>query len=37
MIPGVEDAVKKGVAVILTTRTPGRRVLDVYGYPGSVT
>ena len=37
MIPGVEEAVKKGVAVILTTRTPGGRVLDVYGYPGSVT
>ena len=37
MIPGVEDAVKKGVAVVLTTRTPGGRVLDVYGYPGSVT
>lgn len=37
MIPGIEDAVKKGVAVVLTTRTPGGRVLDVYGYPGSVT
>lgn len=37
MVPGVEDAVKKGVAVVLTTRTPGGRVLDVYGYPGSVT
>lgn len=37
MVPGIEDAVKKGVAVILTTRTPGGRVLDVYGYPGSVT
>lgn len=37
MIPGIEDAVKMGVAVVLTTRTPGGRVLDVYGYPGSVT
>lgn len=37
MVPGIADAVKKGVAVILTTRTPGGRVLDVYGYPGSVT
>ena len=37
MVPGIEDAVKKGVAVVLTTRTPGGRVLDVYGYPGSVT
>lgn len=37
MVPGIEDAVKKGVAVVLATRTPGGRVLDVYGYPGSVT
>ena len=37
MVQGIEDAVKKGVAVVLTTRTPGGRVLDVYGYPGSVT
>lgn len=37
MVPGIEDAVKAGIAVILTTRTPGGRVLDVYGYPGSVT
>ena len=37
MVAGIEDAVKKGVAVVLTTRTPGGRVLDVYGYPGSVT
>lgn len=37
MISGIEDAVKAGVAVVLTSRTPGGRVLDVYGYPGSVT
>ena len=37
MVAGIEDAVKAGVAVVLTTRTPGGRVLDVYGYPGSVT
>lgn len=37
MVPGIEDAVKAGLAVVLTTRTPGGRVLDVYGYPGSVT
>lgn len=37
MVPGIADAIKKGIAVILTTRTPGGRVLDVYGYPGSVT
>ena len=37
MIPGIADAVQKGVAVVLTTRTVGGRVLDVYGYPGSVT
>lgn len=37
MISGIEDAVKAGVAVVLTSRTAGGRVLDVYGYPGSVT
>lgn len=37
MIGGIEDAVKAGVAVVLTSRTAGGRVLDVYGYPGSVT
>lgn len=37
MVSGIEDAVKQGIAVVLTTRTPGGRVLDVYGYPGSVT
>lgn len=37
LIPAIEDAVKAGVAVVLTTRVPGGRVLNVYGYPGSVT
>ena len=37
MVPGIRDAVAAGVAVVITTRTPGGRVLDVYGYPGSVT
>lgn len=37
MVSGIEDAVKAGVAVVLTTRAAGGRVLDVYGYPGSVT
>ena len=37
MIEGIRRATEKGVAVVLTTRTPGGRVLDVYGYPGSVT
>lgn len=37
MLSGIEDAVKAGVAVVLTTRAAGGRVLDVYGYPGSVT
>ena len=27
----------KGIVVVISTRTPGGRVLDVYGYPGSVT
>lgn len=37
MINGIADAVAKGVAVVVSTRTPGGRVLDVYGYAGSVT
>lgn len=37
MVPGIEDAVKKGVAVVIASRTLAGRVLDVYGYPGSVT
>lgn len=37
MIGGIADAVAKGVAVVISTRTPGGRVLDVYGYAGSVT
>ena len=37
MVEGVASAVKKGVAVIITSRTSAGRVLDVYGYPGSVT
>ena len=34
---GISDACAKGVVVVISTRTPGGRVLDVYGYPGSVT
>ncbi|MDO4938191.1 MAG: asparaginase, partial [Sutterellaceae bacterium] len=37
MVAGIRDAVQKGVAVVVTTRTSAGRVLDVYGYPGSVT
>lgn len=37
MIGGIEEAVKKGVAIVITSRTLSGRVLDVYGYPGSVT
>ena len=37
MEDGISDACAKGVVVIISTRTPGGRVLDVYGYPGSVT
>ncbi len=33
---GIERAIKAGIPVVLTTRTPGGRVLDVYGYPGGV-
>lgn len=37
MVAGIRDAVQKGIAVVVTTRTSAGRVLDVYGYPGSVT
>ena len=37
VVPGIEDAVKKGVKVVIVSRTAAGRVLDVYGYPGSVT
>ena len=36
VVPGVERAVQAGVPVVITTRTPGGRVLDVYGYAGGV-
>ncbi len=36
VLPGVERAVRRHVPVVITTRTPGGRVLDVYGYPGGV-
>ena len=37
VVPGIRDAVEKGVAVVIASRTSAGRVLDVYGYPGSVT
>ena len=37
MVPGIRDAVARGLAVVVGTRVPAGRVLDVYGYPGSVT
>ena len=37
VVPGIEDAVKKGVKVVIVSRTAAGRVLDVYGYLGSVT
>ncbi len=36
-VPGVCRAVAKGIPVVLVTRCPGGRVLDVYGYEGSAT
>jgi len=36
VVPGLERAIKKGIPVILTTRTSAGRVLDIYGYPGGV-
>lgn len=37
MVPGIADAVGRGVRVVIVSRTLAGRVLDVYGYPGSVT
>ena len=37
MQAGIRDATAKGVAVVITTRCPGGRPYQVYGYPGSVT
>lgn len=34
---GIKDATDKGVVVVITTRTPGGRPYQAYGYPGSVT
>lgn len=37
VLPGVQAALAAGIPVVLTTRTVGGRVLDVYGYEGSST
>ena len=37
VLPGVKAALAAGIPVVLTTRTAGGRVLDVYGYEGSST
>lgn len=37
MVPAIARAVKKGVVVAVATRTHAGRVLDAYGYKGSVT
>lgn len=37
IMEGINRARAKGIAVVVTTRTGAGRVLDVYGYPGSVT
>lgn len=37
MMDSVRAAIKKGVQVVIATRTPAGRVSDSYGYPGSVT
>lgn len=34
-VPGIARAVGAGIAVVLVSRCPGGRVLDVYGYAGS--
>ncbi|MDD4343161.1 MAG: asparaginase [Eubacteriales bacterium] len=35
VLPGIENAIKKNIPVILTTRCLGGRVLGVYGYEGA--
>lgn len=37
MVAGIEAAVNQGIAVVISSRTHAGRVLDAYGYPGSVT
>ena len=37
MIPSIKKAVDAGVVVVIATRTAAGRVLDCYGYKGSVT
>ncbi len=34
MVPGIVEAMKKGVIVVIVSRCPMGRVLDSYGYPG---
>ncbi|MGI6575567.1 MAG: asparaginase [bacterium] len=35
MVPGIKLAIDNGIPVVLTTRSAGGRVLDVYGFEGS--
>ncbi len=35
-LPGVEAILNNNIPLVLTTRVPSGRVLDVYGYPGGV-
>ncbi|NLC12270.1 MAG: asparaginase [Firmicutes bacterium] len=35
VLPGIELALRKNIPVVLTTRSMGGRVLDVYGYKGA--
>ncbi|MTI71758.1 MAG: asparaginase [Firmicutes bacterium] len=34
MIPGIKNAIKNDIPVVLASRCPTGRVLDTYGYPG---
>lgn len=36
VVPGIKLAIQNNIPVVLTTRTIGGRVLDVYGYEGGV-
>lgn len=37
MMPSIKRAIKKGIVVVIATRVKAGRVLDCYGYKGSVT
>jgi L-asparaginase/Glu-tRNA(Gln) amidotransferase subunit D len=33
-VPGIENAIKHNIPILITSRCPKGRVLDIYGYEG---